>query len=55
MTVKLGTFETRLATPAREGGIDLRVAAASDSGAFEGFLCRFVDDEILLLDERDAS
>lgn len=41
MNVKLGTFETRLATPASEGGIDLRVAAASDSGEFEGFLCRF--------------
>jgi HK97 family phage prohead protease len=41
MNVKLGTFETRLATPAREGGIDLRVAAASDSGEFEGYLCRF--------------
>jgi HK97 family phage prohead protease len=41
MNVKLGTFETRLAAPVSEGGIDLRAAAASDSGAFEGFLCRF--------------
>lgn len=41
MTVKLGTFETRLATPVEEGGINLRAAAASDSGEFEGFLCRF--------------
>lgn len=41
MNVKLGTFETRLATPVSEGGINLRAAAASDSGAFEGFLCRF--------------
>lgn len=42
MNVKLGTFETRLATPPAEGGIDLRIAAASDSGEFEGFLCRFM-------------
>lgn len=41
MNVKLGTFETRLATPAAGGGIDLRAAAESDSGAFEGYLCRF--------------
>lgn len=41
MNVKLGTFETRLAVAPAEGGIDLRAAAASDSGAFEGYLCRF--------------
>lgn len=41
MNVKLGTFETRLATPAASGGIDLRAAAASESGEFEGYLCRF--------------
>lgn len=40
-TRTLGTFETRLAVPASEGGIDLRAAAASSSGEFEGFLCRF--------------
>lgn len=40
-THTLGTFETRLATPVSEGGIDLRAAAASSSGEFEGFLCRF--------------
>ena len=41
MTRKLGTFETRFATPVSEGGINLRAAAESDSGEFEGFLCRF--------------
>lgn len=39
-THTLGTFETRLAVPAAQGGIDLR-AAAEGSGTFEGFLCRF--------------
>jgi HK97 family phage prohead protease len=39
-THPLGTFETRLAVPASEGGIDLRAAAAG-SGEFEGMLCRF--------------
>lgn len=41
----LGTFETRLATPVSEGGIDLRAAAASSTGEFEGFLCRFNTDD----------
>lgn len=39
MSVKLGSFETRLATRPDQGGIDLR-ASATD-GTFEGFLCRF--------------
>lgn len=41
MTKTLGSFETRFGTPVSEGGIDLRAAAESDSGEFEGFLCRF--------------
>lgn len=40
-TRRFGSFETRLATPVGEGGIDLRAAAASATGEFEGFLCRF--------------
>lgn len=40
-TKTLGSFETRFATPVGDGGIDLRAAATSDSGEFEGFLCRF--------------
>jgi len=40
MSTLTGTFATRLATPTTEGGIDLR-AAATTSGEFEGFLCRF--------------
>lgn len=42
MSIKVGKFETRLATPVTDGGVDLRVAAKADgSGEFEGFLCRF--------------
>jgi HK97 family phage prohead protease len=40
-TLARPTFETRAAAPVDLQGINLRAAAASDSGAFEGYLCRF--------------